>query len=112
MNAQGWSHRVLLERELDPVRAFALAHYLDAHGIPVFLAERPLSGAMGEIPFQEIPAEIYLEDASRLNDARELIRRFRLGPQGVRGAVWRCAACGETHEPEFGACWNCGAARP
>ena len=30
----------------------------------------------------------------------------------VRGPIWRCEGCGETHEPEFGDCWNCGATRP
>jgi hypothetical protein len=25
---------------------------------------------------------------------------------------WRCANCGEVHEPQFMACWNCGAGRP
>jgi hypothetical protein len=104
--------RILLERELDPVRAFALVHYLDAQGIPVSLAEAPLRGAMGEIPFQEIPAEIYLEDPALLAEARRLIAAFRAGPGPVRGTVWRCASCEELHDPEFGSCWKCGALKP
>ena len=104
--------RILLERELDPVRAFALVHFLDAQGIPVTLAEAPLRGAMGEIPFQEIPAEIYLEDPERLPEARRLVAAFRAGPGPVRGTVWRCPSCGELHEPEFGSCWKCGTLKP
>lgn len=104
--------RVLLEKLLDKIEAFALVHYLDAHGIPVSITEPPLRGAMGEIPFLETATELYLHDSSRIEEARALIARYRSGSPGVRGAVWRCAACGEVHEPEFGSCWNCGAARP
>jgi len=99
---------ILLERVTNPVDAFAIYHYLSAHGLPVKLWERPLRTALGEIPFLEAAAELYLEDASRLDEARELIERYRSGREGVRGAVWTCTDCGETHDPEFGACWNCG----
>lgn len=104
--------RVLLEKLLDRVEAFALVHYLDAHGIPVSLAEPALRGAMGEIPFLETASELFLDDPSRWEEACALIRRYRDGATGVRGPVWQCPDCGESHEPEFGGCWNCGAARP
>ena len=104
--------RILLEQLLDQVQAFALYHYLDAHGIPVSLPEQPLRAALGEIPFLEAPLRLYLDDPARLNEARDLIRRFQAGPAPVRGTVWQCGACGEVHEPEFGACWKCGADRP
>ena len=104
--------RILLEKLLDRVEAFALVHYLDAHGIPVTLSEPPLRAALGEIPFLETSAELFLLDHSHLEEARALIRRYREGPAAVRGSIWRCEGCGETHEPEFGDCWNCGALRP
>ncbi len=104
--------RLLLEKLIDKVEAFALVHYLDAHGIPVSLSEPPLRGALGEIPFLETATELYLHDSSRLEEARALIERFRREPRGVRGTVWACPGCGEVHEPEFGRCWNCGATRP
>jgi hypothetical protein len=104
--------RILLEKLLDKVEAFALLHYLDAHGVPVSLSEPPLRSAMGEIPFLETATELYLHDPACLAEARELIERFRRGPQGVRGSIWKCPGCGESHEPEFGTCWNCGANRP
>ena len=104
--------QILLEKLLDRMEAFALAHYLDAHGLPVTLAEPPLRGAMGEIPFLETSSELFLNDASRLEEARVLIERFRNDEPGVRGTVWECPGCKEMHEPEFGDCWNCGAVRP
>src|SRR5262245_28083759 len=93
----------LLERVTSPVEAFALYHYLSSHGLPVRLWERPLRAALGEIPFLEAATELYLEDAARLEEARDLIHRYREGREGVRGAVWTCPGCGETHDPEFGA---------
>ena len=106
------SYRVVLERCLHAMDAFALYHYLDAQGMPVTLQEPPLRSAMGEIPFVEIATAIYLDDPSRLEEAQALIAHFRSGLPGVRGAAWTCPQCAETHEPMFGACWNCGAARP
>jgi hypothetical protein len=96
---------------IDPVQAFALYHYLDAHGVSVSLQEPLLRTALGEIPYLEAPIMLYLHDAGQMRRARELIRQFRRGPAAVRGVIWRCSKCGEEHEPEFGSCWNCGAAR-
>lgn len=102
---------VLLERILDQVEAFALSHYLDAHGISVALVEPPLRAALGEIPFLETSTELVLREPGQFDEARELIRRFRDGPGPVRGTAWICTGCGEHHQPEFGSCWNCGADR-
>jgi len=104
--------RIVLERCFHPVEAFALYHYLDAQGMPVALVDRPLRSALGEIPFVEVATLLYLEDPSLLREARAMIAHYRSGLPGVRGAAWVCPECGETHEPMFGACWNCGTARP
>ena len=103
---------VLLEKLLNRVEAFALVHYLNANGVSATLAEPPLRAALGEIPFLETATELFLDDAAQWDEAQALIRQFRGGPAPVRGSVWTCTGCGETHEPEFGECWNCGAARP
>lgn len=103
---------ILLEKLLNRVEAFSLVHYLDAHGMSVTLAEPHSRAAMGEIPFLETAAELFLDDPEQLNEALALIRKFRGGPAPVRGPIWKCPGCGEHHEPEFGACWKCGAARP
>lgn len=104
--------RILLEKLLNRVEAFALVHYLDAHGVSATLAEPPLRAALGEIPFLETATELFLNDPDQWEQARALIERYRNGPTGVRGSIWKCPGCGETHEPEFGACWNCNAPRP
>ncbi len=105
-------HRVVLERLLNRMEAYALYHYLDANGLPVTIHDRPLNSALGEIPFVEVTTTLYLDDPHRLDEARSLIAHYRSGLPGVRGAAWVCPQCGEGHEPMFGACWNCGHARP
>lgn len=102
---------ILLDRVTDAVEAFALLHFLDAQGIPVHLRERPLAMALGEIPFAEAAAELYLDDPELLDEARRLIERYRSGYAGTFGRPWTCHTCGETHEPQFGACWRCGRLR-
>lgn len=105
------SRPVLLERFTNSVQAFSLVHFLSAQGLPVTLQERPLRLALGEIPFLETASELYLDDPTRLDEARSLIERFRSGFLGVRGAAWTCPSCHEHHEPQFAACWRCGASR-
>ena len=104
-------HSVLLERFTNSVQAFSLVHFLSAQGLPVTLRDRPLRLALGEIPFLEAASELYLDDPERLDEARTLIERFRSGYLGVRGTAWTCPSCGEQHEPQFAACWRCGASR-
>lgn len=111
MKAHG-SNPILLEKILKPVEAFSLSRFLDSQGMPVYLAESPSRWAVGEIPFLEVASELYLADPDFLEECLRLIKRFRAGLPGVRGAVWQCGPCGEVHEPQFGACWNCGGARP
>jgi hypothetical protein len=111
MVPEGKSPRFALEKLIDPVQAFALYHFLDAHGLAVSLQEPPLRSALGEIPYLEAPITLFLHDARQMRQARELIRLYRQEPPPVRGLIWRCS-CGEEHEPEFGSCWNCGAPKP
>ncbi len=78
---------------------------LEAEGIRAAVRNEYLSSAMGELPPAECQIELWVlrdEDGPR---AEALLRD---GPR-KDGAPWRCAACGETCEPQFTQCWNCGA---
>lgn len=108
MYAKVQAPRVPLEQVTDPVYAFALYHYLDAHGVPVSLSEPPARFALGEIPYLEVPYTLFLHDPDQYSRARGLIERYRRGPGPIRGVIWVCERCGEEHEPEFGSCWKCG----
>ncbi|MFI5401072.1 MAG: DUF2007 domain-containing protein [SAR324 cluster bacterium] len=103
--------RILLERCVDPVDGFGLQHFLKAHGIPVSLSDNPLRLALGDIPFTDAAAELYLENPAQEAEARALIERYRSGFVGAWGPAWTCRHCGEVHEPQFWACWRCGTPR-
>ena len=79
-------------------------------GIACELHNRYLSGAIGEIPADQCAPELWLVDERDETMARRLIAAATAGP--ARGArSWRCKKCGETLEPQFTVCWQCGTAR-
>ena len=112
MESRQQGNRIVLERFLNRMDAYALYHFLDANGLPVSIMDPPLTSAMGEIPFVEITTSLFLDDSSQLDEAQALIAHYRSGLPGIRGVAWTCPGCGETHEPMFGACWNCETERP
>ena len=71
--------RLVLERFLNRMEAYAYYHYLDANGIAVSISDPPLTAAMGEIPFVEITTLLYLENPAQLDEARSLIHHYRSG---------------------------------
>ncbi|HUL63547.1 MAG TPA: DUF2007 domain-containing protein [Burkholderiaceae bacterium] len=85
------------------------AESLRAAGIRCELRNTTLSGAMGEIPFLECAPQLWIEREFDEARAREILSQLRQPP---RGPQWQCPACGEALEPQFGACWRCGAPRP
>jgi len=91
------------------LQASIWAESLRAAGIRCELRNTALSGAMGEIPFLECAPQLWLEREADEARALAILDELRRPP---RGAPWRCAQCGETSEPQFGACWQCGATRP
>lgn len=98
----------LLMRCEHALAAAHLAGALRAAGIDCEVRNTTLSGALGEIPFLECAPQIWL--INPLDEARalELVRQLRTPPAGP---AWTCASCGETLEPQFSHCWNCGAPR-
>jgi Putative prokaryotic signal transducing protein len=99
----------LLARADHLVLATIWAESLRAAGIRCQLRNISLSGAIGEIPFLECAPQLWIERDADEPRAREILQELRRPSQGP---AWRCADCGETSEPQFGACWQCGAARP
>jgi hypothetical protein len=69
-----------------------------------------LNGALGEIPADQCAPELWLVDERDEALARRILAAARSGPPP--GALpWTCRACGEMLEPQFTACWRCGAWR-
>jgi len=79
-------------------------------GIACELHNRYLNGALGEIPAEQCAPELWLVDERDAGIARKLIEAAARGPASD-APVWRCAECGETLEPQFTVCWQCGTAR-
>ncbi len=84
-------------------------HYkniLTSEGIPAFLRNQHLGSIIGEMPFQEVWPELWVENdldydrALQLLDAATLISESPSTP-------WRCSHCGEENEGQFAACWSC-----
>jgi hypothetical protein len=91
-----------------PTDAFLIQHWLERNDIRSTL-RGDLLGLRGEIPIVDAWPTIWVaaEDQER---AEAAIREFN-GPRLVHPR-WKCEACGEENEPNFGSCWNCSADRP
>ncbi len=99
----------LLARADHLLQATIWADSLRAAGIRCQLRNTTLSGAIGEIPFLECAPQLWIERDADEERARTLLHELRRPPWGPQ---WCCTACGEWSEPQFGACWQCGAVRP
>lgn len=83
---------------------------LEHAGIRSFLKNVNLGGALGDLPFLDCAPELWVLVDGDAERAERVIREALRGAPATGGAPWRCARCGEQNEPQFGACWSCGAA--
>jgi hypothetical protein len=79
---------------------------LIAAGIDSELRNQYLAGALGDLPMLETWPQLWVEDAFE-SAALHTLARAAAAPSGT---PWTCAQCGERLEPQFTACWRCGAA--
>lgn len=94
---------------LDRLLAHHARNLLESAGIRVTLLNENVAGAMGEVPFLECETELWVDDRLAAR-AREILRESLEAPL-AGGPAWLCP-CGETIEPQFAQCWNCGATAP
>jgi hypothetical protein len=95
---------------LNPLEIHHLKNVLEAEGIACRVRNELLSRLAGEVPFTECAMELHLVRESDRQRAEALLAVWRRPPPP--GPSWTCAACDETIEGQFGACWNCGGGRP
>lgn len=93
----------------DRAQAGLLKELLEREGVTCLLRNEQLFAALGEIPFLECAPELWVVDDEVWPRARLLLDNWLKDEEGA--AAWRCAACGETLEGQFGACWKCGRER-
>lgn len=82
---------------------------LDAAGIPYLVRNEFLSGALGELPAQEIWPQIWVA-AADLDRARACLQALE-SPPATDGEPWTCPRCGEENGASFEICWQCGQPR-
>jgi len=84
-------------------------HYknlLESEGIGCRIRNEHLGSIVGEVPYVEAWPELWVINHLDYDRARQLIDAAIVAESP--GSAWRCAACGEDNEGQFGACWNCG----
>jgi hypothetical protein len=93
-----------------PTEAHLIRGLLEAEGIRADVRGDQLFGAFGELP---VLPTVWVRDESLALQADRLIVEFLRGAAAVRyrNERWTCAACGESLEGQFTACWACGAVR-
>lgn len=84
-----------------------LRSILESIGIACTVRGEFLSAAVGELPPVECWAELWIVDDDRHDDAMDVVRRAGRESRPMADA-WDCPGCGETIEPNFSECWNCG----
>ena len=95
---------------LNALEIHHLRNLLEAEGIPCAVRNELLSRLAGEVPFTECAIELVVLRESDASEAERFVRDFRRS-KPTTGMPWRCVRCGETLEPQFSACWRCGADR-
>lgn len=88
-------------------------HYkniLTSEGIPSFIRNEHLSSIVGEMPFQEVWPQLWVENDLDYDRALQLIDTAKIRDESPR-ASWRCKNCGTENEGQFSACWQCGNAQ-
>ena len=85
-------------------------HYkniLTSEGIPAFLKNEHFGSIMGEVPFQEVWPELWVENDLDYDRAVQLIDSAKIADESP-SRPWKCPVCGEENEGQFSACWKCG----
>ncbi|MFM9886203.1 MAG: DUF2007 domain-containing protein [Burkholderiales bacterium] len=101
-------------------RVFSTLNWIEAHHMKALVESADISCLLrneylhriaGEIPFGECEIELWVRNDLEADAAREVIAVVRTAP-ALPGPAWQCAGCGESCEPQFSACWQCGSSRP
>ncbi len=81
---------------------------LESAGIRCQLRNRYISGAVGELPTDQVAPQLWLFNDNDSARAEQLLDELRRAPDSP---PWTCPACNEILEGQFFQCWHCGATR-
>nr|WP_100643382.1 DUF2007 domain-containing protein [Alteromonas facilis] len=95
-------------RDFDRFLVFRVKTLLEEHGIPCFIKNEFVSGAIGEVsPFDSQP-EVWLSDPLWEKRAKALIEGFKQDvSDDSQVEDWSCSHCGEVNAASFDVCWQC-----
>jgi len=104
---------ICVHRTSDRTAAHLLRGALEAEGVAAHVQGEHLFSLQGELPAgPAFELRVCVVDDEQLPKARRVLAEWLARRAGRRGGErWQCASCGERHEPQFAACWRCGAER-
>lgn len=93
-----------------PTEAHIVCELLKSQSIDCEVRGEGVFGLQGEVPFGESSEPyVWLIETDKLSTAQSAIEDYK---RAHVGDDWKCRDCGETNEPQFGVCWQCGATAP
>jgi hypothetical protein len=98
----------LLRRCDHLLQAQHFANVLRAAGIACELRNIHSASAFGELPLDQCMPQLWVSNRLETQRARDILDSLK---RPFEGNPWRCR-CNELIEPQFGTCWQCGAAAP
>jgi hypothetical protein len=98
----------------DVTEAHLVKGLLESQGLTALVRGEAVAGLAGEVPFVDVWPTVWVLDDDRDSEARAVINEYE--PRSAKpmsaGVAWLCPKCGQDIEPQFTACWACGAERP
>lgn len=98
---------VCVHRFQDPIEANLVRGLLVNEGIPVELTGEGLVGAYSGVP-KLCEVRLMVPPGFRSSAEKVLARYESEKGRPNTSPDWSCPACGETNDPSFEVCWNCG----
>ncbi len=84
---------------------------LDQRGIRTIVRGENLQGAAGGVAPIDAWVELVVLRMQDVPVAKSVVEEVVREQPASDDEPWKCPACGETIEGQFGACWNCGTER-
>ena len=97
-------------QHFDRFEVYKVFHLLEDAGVPCFVKNELLQGAIGDVPPQNSEPEVWINDNSWFDKASQMIKEFETEQAQTlkrHSAQWVCSNCKEDNEQTFAVCWNC-----
>jgi len=95
-------------RDYDRFMVYQIKQLLDANGIPCYLKNEFISGAIGEVSPLDSQPEVWLMDDEWKVRAQSLIDNHLAEYESRKTqADWQCRQCSEVNDASFDVCWQC-----